>query len=760
MTKAVNDLTDLSDHPGIPSLIWSVGKSRTSARWSTVGPHSWLDFVKHLDPDHPAMEKEVRPYVGGTLDGGRRSSRTVDKRFLLTLDADYADADFLLDIEEAIHHPHLIHTTWRNTPEEPRYRLIIPLNRGVSPSEYKELAWLMMDRLGGGYFDKTTVQPERFMWSPSTQSSRTYFWGQYNATLPYLPVDDWLSGHHSPSESQTNTGQPNTPTPPAGRHNEAHSAFDVTDDDRERAEEILDKAVDDIIHLRERDEFSGRNEAVFHLMPLLLQFAAAGALDEYDVRNRLYEAAVSVPADEPYTQQEFEASVASAKRYVDENGPALPETTPFRKAQGDFADISTTADLWNATPQLRHIAQAADSLGRNRHALLAATLIRILVRVDAGICLAGAEDGSVGSRAALNLGVALVGSSGQGKSTIQEMSGVLVNTPGVEQKPSTGQGLIQEYLQWDEENQKHVLISDPRRLFIFDEVDALSATAADKTSTLMSELRTMLTGGATGTANATANRRRFLPARSYNFQMMMNVQPSRAGGLLQDRDAGTPQRFIWVTVTDPSRAVHPKDRPAWPGPLDWNDAFLLGFEINEPVVDIPQWLKEELLDYDYRVSKEGMAGGEVSWAAHQNLLRLKVATGIAFLHESANVDTEHVQLADLIISESLKVQRACEKVISKSAFDAQVAKARSEEKVMEAVGEEKLTRLVKGAKEKLRKTDEWVNWKDLRPAHRDRAAWGEVMWTRLCGDPNVETRESDSTQGRTKREARWTDDPS
>lgn len=213
-------------------------------------------------------------------------------------------------------------------------------------------------------------------------------------------------------------------------------------------------------------------------------------------------------------------------------------------------------------------------------------------------------------------------------------------------------------------------------------------------------------------------------------------------------------------MTDPSRAVHPKDRPAWPGPLDWNDAFLLGFEINEPVVDIPQWLKEELLDYDYRVSKEGMAGGEVSWAAHQNLLRLKVATGIAFLHESANVDTEHVQLADLIISESLKVQRACEKVISKSAFDAQVAKARSEEKVMEAVGEEKLTRLVKGAKEKLRKTDEWVNWKDLRPAHRDRAAWGEVMWTRLCGDPNVETRESDSTQGRTKREARWTDDPS
>src|SRR5690606_19513817 len=457
-------------------------------------------------------------------------------------------------------------------------------------------------------FDETTALPERFVWGQSTESPANYLWAHHNAGQPYLPVDAWLDARQSTSDGRAGagvgTGTPGTPA--TGR--QAHSVPEPTAEDIERAEEILADAVDDVLHLRERGKFQGRNEAVFHLLPLLLQFAEAGALDEDLVLDSLYLAAQQVDADEPCTRTEFDASVKSARRYVEEEGPALPDTTPTKMAVSDFEDIATTADLWDASPRIRHIAQAADSLGRNRFALLAAVLIRILARVDAGICLAGAEDGSVGSRAALNLGVALVGSSGQGKSTLQEMSGVLVPTPGIEQKPSTGQGLIQEYLEWDDVNQKHNLIADPRRLFFFDEVDTLSASSADKTSTLMSELRTMLTGGATGTANATAQRRRFLPARSYNFQMMLNIQPTRAGNLLSDRDAGTPQRFIWVTVTDPSRAVHPKDRPAWPGPLEWSDAFLLGFEIGEPVVDIPDWLKEELLTYDYRVSKEGMGG--------------------------------------------------------------------------------------------------------------------------------------------------------
>ncbi len=742
------------------TLCWSTGRTKTTATWSPVNDQSWSSFVHWLEPDQPGSSKEIRPYVGGTLKRGQRTIRTVEQRFFLTLDADYADEDFVLDVATLLHDtPYLIHTTWRHDPDanEHRYRLIIPLDRGIEPKEYKELAWTVMNRLVGSRFDVTTAQAERFMWAPSSKDEATYFWTAPNAGSPYLPADVWLDGHHGPSESPAATGQgkgtPATPATPS-------EALSASAEDIERAEEILAEAVADVLHLRERDLFSGRNEAVFHLLPLLLRFAEAGALDEDLVLDSLFNATQQVEADEPYTRQEFNASVQSARQYAEEDGPILPETTRTRLAQMDFADIEVEEeiDLWAQTPRLAHIAQAADNLGRNRLAMLAAVLVRVLARVDAGVLLAGAQDGSVGSRAALNLGVALVGSSGQGKSTIQDQSGVLVPTPGVEGKPSTGQGLIQEYLRWDEDDQTHHVISDPRRLFFFDEVDTLSASAADKTSTLMSEIRTMLTGGATGTANATAQRKRFLPARSYNFQMILNVQPSRAGGLLRDRDAGTPQRFIWVTVTDPERAVRPKDRPLWPGPLNWSDAFLLEYEMGQrEYVDMPQWLKDELLEYDYRVSQEGMEGGEVSWAAHQNLLRLKVATGIAFLHESPIVETEHVVLADQIIRDSMKVQRACEVMISKTTFDAEVAKIKSSDRVLETVAAEKITRLVKNARKHLAAAPagEWVHWKELRPAHRDRAEWGDRVWEALEADPTVETQETEIKSDQVRREARF-----
>lgn len=736
-----------------PTLQWSIGRSRTTATWKSVINRSWSDFLEWLRPEEPASHKEVKPYVGGSLKGGRRTARTVTQRFFLTLDADYADLTFPLDVAVVFHDtPYLLHTTWRHTATSPRYRLIIPLAYGVEPNEYKELAWRVMERLGGEQFDKTTAQAERFMWGPSTQDPEQYHWEAPNRGAPYLHPDAVAAAVRPVGGPPGAQGSQGTPAPRATPRGPYSGPDEVLPDDIERAEEILASAIDDVLHVHDRGKFAGRNDAVFHLLPLLLRFADAGALDEDLVLDSLFYAAQQVEADEPYTRQEFEASVRSARNYADEEGPALPETSPTRSAIADFEGLVPEGegeDLWEATPQLRHIAQAADSLGRNRLALLACVLTRVLVQADPGVCLPGVEDGAVGSRAAINLGVALVGSSGQGKSTVFEKSGDLIPTPGVAGKPSTGQGLIQEYLVWNPDLEENVLISDPRRLFYVDEVDNLSAMAADKTSTLMSEVRTMLTGGMTGSSNATAQRKRLLLARTYNFQLVVGVQPARSGSLLGDRDAGTPQRFIWTTMTDPGRAVPPDKRPPWPGPLPWDDAFMLGFEVFSPVVDYPDWLKEELREYDYRVSQEGMEGGAVSWAAHQNLLRLKVSAGLAFLHESSVIKDEHVVLADKIIASSLKVQRACERFLARASFAEKTAKAKVDQRVLEAVGEEKLQRLVKTAKQKLRKANGWVHWKDLRPAYRDRAEWSEPFWEALENDPEVQT-EDDGTHRKAK----------
>jgi hypothetical protein len=700
--------------------------------------------------------------VGGTLQHGRRTIRTVEQRFFLTLDADYADVDFPFDVADVLEGvPYVIHTTWRHTPEAHRYRLIIPLSRGTEPNEYKELAWTVMNRLDGKRFDVTTAQAERFMWSPSTQDKGTYFSTSVNAGSPYLPVDEWLDGQHGPSESPEAGGQGNGTTGTPASRSEAYTAPVATEEDKERALEILLKACDQVEHVYEQEEFAGRNEAVFHWMPLLFRFAGAGALDEDTVIDALWEAAQRVPADEPYERTEFNASIRSARQYVEESGPALPDTTPTKMAQADFEDIDLEVDLWGKTPQLQHIAQAADSDNQNRMALLMSVIVRILAEVPAGVYLPGNEDGYMHTRSAINLGVTLVGAVGQGKSELISSSRKLL---GIDQSritgvPSTGQGLIQSYLHWDTDGQKNVLIDDPRRIFISDEIDTLGALSKDTSSTLFGEMRTLLTGGLTGTNNATRERQRSLPAGSYNAQFLVGVQPARAGVLLEGRDAGTPQRFVWVQVTDPKNAVHWTVAPPWPGELGWNDAFLLHFELNDPIVPYPKWLLEELKEHRFKVSKEGIHGGELSRHGHLNLLRLKVAAGIAFLHQSIVIEDLHIEIADTILAASGRVQRECEKAVLEIAFLKRKAAKKTEERVAEEVGEERLKTLVKNARGVLVRADgEWVGWhKGLRPRAADRKQYGDAVWEALGEMDDVECEEK-SVGGNVQRKARIKDE--
>jgi len=695
--------------------------------------------------------------VGGTLKHGRRTIRTVEQRFFLTLDADYADVDFPFDVADLLHDtPYLIHTTWRHTVEAHRYRLVVPLSRGVEPNDYKQLAWTLMHRLDGKRFDVTTAQAERFMWSPSTADRATYFQTSANAGSPYLPVDEWLDGHHGPSETPEEGGRGKGTTGTPASRSEAYTPPVATEEDKERAIEILLKACDQVEHVYEREDFAGRNEAVFHWMPLLFRFAGAGALDEETVTEALWDAAQRVSADEPYEQAEFDASIRSARQYVEESGPALPDTTPTRMAQADFEDVDLEVDLWGKTPQLQHIAQAADSDNQSRMALLMSVVVRILAEVPAGVYLPGNEDGYIRTRSALNLGVTLVGQSGQGKSELITASEKLL---GLDQSkitgnPSTGQGLIQSFMHWDTEASKNVLIDDPRRIFISDEIDTLGALSKDTGSTLFGEMRTLLTGGSTGTSNATRDRQRSLPAGSYNAQFLVGVQPARAGVLLEGRDAGTPQRFVWVQVTDPNHALHWRDCPPWPGELGWNDAFLLHFELNDPIVHYPKWLLEELREHRYKVSKESMHGGEMSRHGHLHLLRLKVATGIAFLHQSVVIEDLHVEITDTILTASRRVQLECERVVSDIAYLKRKAAKKSEERVAEEIGEERLAKLVKNARGTLiRAKGAWVRGQELRPNPRDREAYTEPIWEALTAMEDVEC-EEEQRGSRVTRKAR------
>lgn len=160
-----------------------------SSRWPQRDPMTWAQLVAWLDLDNPADVKDCGGYVLGVLANKRRAKDTVISRSALALDADAASVSFVADSATELGTAAVIHTTWRHSPENPRYRLLVPLSRDVTPAEYRLLARGVIDALGPEQFDVgSSLQPERVMFRPSSQ-------GRYARHLidgDPLDVDAWL----------------------------------------------------------------------------------------------------------------------------------------------------------------------------------------------------------------------------------------------------------------------------------------------------------------------------------------------------------------------------------------------------------------------------------------------------------------------------------------------------------------------------------------------------------------------------------------
>ncbi|MEW1820465.1 phage/plasmid primase, P4 family [Arthrobacter sp. NPDC080031] len=144
---------------------------------------TWEEFCEWLDS--PAGRKEAGGYVLGTFvetiddHNGKiaphsaihRNKNGVVSRWAITLDADYAYAsgDFEQEVKALGFHA-VAHTTFSHTPENPRWRLIIPLFQSCTPEQYTTLAYAVMKKLGWDQFDHTCSQPERFFYKPSAQN--------------------------------------------------------------------------------------------------------------------------------------------------------------------------------------------------------------------------------------------------------------------------------------------------------------------------------------------------------------------------------------------------------------------------------------------------------------------------------------------------------------------------------------------------------------------------------------------------------------
>jgi len=186
----------------------ATGMAATSKSWKNK-KFKWAELVEKLSKVHRTTEtykefiaatkpeqvkiKDVGGYVGGYLRNGRRKPANVANRQLLTLDIDFAHKYFWQDFSLQYECAAVLHGTHKHCETSPRLRLIIPLDREVSPDEYVAIARQVAGAIGIDLFDNTTFETNRLMFWPSVPSDSEYYFKAQD--LPWLNADEILNSY-------------------------------------------------------------------------------------------------------------------------------------------------------------------------------------------------------------------------------------------------------------------------------------------------------------------------------------------------------------------------------------------------------------------------------------------------------------------------------------------------------------------------------------------------------------------------------------
>ena len=190
------------------TIIIATGKSRSARSWTskkmtwselvsklaepTVTNETATEYAKMSKADQ-GRKKDVGGFVGGYIPGnGRRIRGAVKERYLITLDADNPGEDFIVDLDmELGGMEYVLYSTHSHTADNPRYRVIIPVDRPMTPDEYQAVSRRIADNIGIEFFDPSTHQAERLMYWPSHPKDVEYVYQHSEGSL--VSVDTYLS---------------------------------------------------------------------------------------------------------------------------------------------------------------------------------------------------------------------------------------------------------------------------------------------------------------------------------------------------------------------------------------------------------------------------------------------------------------------------------------------------------------------------------------------------------------------------------------
>ena len=347
-------------------------------------------------------------------------------------------------------------------------------------------------------------------------------------------------------------------------------------------------------------------------------------------------------------------------------GPSLRALPP--PAEPERPKLNLPDDFWQARPELAHIRQAAHARMRSADAVFAVVLARLAALTAPFVQLPR----PVGSSGTLDFLVALIGSSGSGKSSAGRTAEELIDIDddGVRVVPlGSGEGLIEAFFDWetitDTDGKKKREKQQKKRavLAMLDEGQALAEMGGRKGSTLLTTIRSAWSGDLLGQANASDERKRELKPGKYRFAMVAGFQLEHATGLLDDAAGGTPQRFVFLAAQDPAI---PRRPGPWPGELPWRararQAGPLG--LDDAVAD-------EIAERSWLRSTGQVQIDPLD--SHRDLVRLKVASLLAILGDRDDVDPEDWRLAGIVTDTSDAVRAS---IVSAAVWRAQEAEQR------------------------------------------------------------------------------------